>query len=276
MSYDLTALDDERASTVAMRGPSDPSWLSYAASTWDEAQSLGSAVYFHHEIAPTDAHAEAIDFQMDVLAFPGVTLALKLARDVVEDELSLLLGRRLPEPLQFDSEFSLGTPETMRWFGGLRMLGDALTEPRMLASQWLVAAELRNLIVLGMLMGQRHNYTDALAGTAAPASASVARHAVELLEADPARAWTIGMLAAECSCSVRALQAGFQRVFGVSPSAYLQNLRLECARRDLQLADAAESSVSRIAHAWGFGHLGRFSVNFRARFGESPSETLRR
>src|SRR5690606_6158599 len=108
----------------------------------------------------------------------------------------LLLGHQLTKPLQFESEFTLGTPETMRWFGGLRTLNDALAEPRVLASQGLLAIELRNLIVLGMLTGQRHNYSGEFEGSAMPTSASVARYAVELLETDPARPWTIGGLAA--------------------------------------------------------------------------------
>lgn len=341
LPYDLTTLAEERGKSDRMRAPSNPSWLSYSASSWDEAESLGSAVYFHHEIAPIEAHVEAIDFRMDVLSFSGVTLgrtrygaaitmqcepldgyhvivplvgtvagssgktkfratpssgviynhsrpatvrrsagsdhlALKLAREVVEGELSLLLGHRLREPLQFESEFTLGRPETLRWFGGLRMLSEALVEPRILASQGLLAIELRNLVVLGMLMGQRHNHTDELMSVpGASVSSSVARRAVQLLEADPARPWTIGALAAECSCSVRTLQATFQRVFGLSPSEYLQNLRMDCARRSLQAADGHEMTVSQVAHAWGFGHLGRFSVNYRSRFGESPSMTLR-
>ena len=38
--------------------------------------------------------------------------------------------------------------------------------------------------------------------------------------------------------------------------------------------DPASGTVTRIATESGFSHLGRFSVTYRAYFGESPSETL--
>lgn len=33
--------------------------------------------------------------------------------------------------------------------------------------------------------------------------------------------------------------------------------------------------MTAIAMGWGFTHMGRFAVEYRKRFGESPSETLR-
>jgi AraC-like DNA-binding protein len=35
-------------------------------------------------------------------------------------------------------------------------------------------------------------------------------------------------------------------------------------------------TVATVAMQWGFSHLGRFSVEFKQRFGESPSEMLRK
>ena len=46
-------------------------------------------------------------------------------------------------------------------------------------------------------------------------------------------------------------------------------------RHDLQNAMPGES-VTDIAERWNFNHLGRFSADYRARFGELPSATLQR
>ena len=35
-------------------------------------------------------------------------------------------------------------------------------------------------------------------------------------------------------------------------------------------------TISDLAMSWGFTHMGRFSVEYRRHFGETPSETLKR
>jgi AraC family ethanolamine operon transcriptional activator len=53
-------------------------------------------------------------------------------------------------------------------------------------------------------------------------------------------------------------------------------LRLSQARRALLCADAELVTVTEIATCFGFVELGRFSVEYRRMFGESPSQTLHR
>jgi transcriptional regulator GlxA family with amidase domain len=72
--------------------------------------------------------------------------------------------------------------------------------------------------------------------------------------------------------SERAIQAGFRAYHGCTPLAYLRTQRLERVRR--RLLESRED-VTTAAQACGFRHLGRFSVAYRQRFGESPSETLK-
>jgi transcriptional regulator GlxA family with amidase domain len=55
---------------------------------------------------------------------------------------------------------------------------------------------------------------------------------------------------------------------------YLKTVRLDKARRDLQASHQSLTTVATVALRHGNMHLGRFSVHYRARFGESPKETL--
>lgn len=75
--------------------------------------------------------------------------------------------------------------------------------------------------------------------------------------------------------SRRKLQYCFQETLGINPVAYLRALRLNAVRRELRMSTQSQG-VQDVAARWGFWHLSRFSGDYRAMFGESPSQTLRR
>ena len=82
-----------------------------------------------------------------------------------------------------------------------------------------------------------------------------------------------------CRCagvSLRTLQRAFSKYFQMSPSDYIKARRLNAARQALVAADSPSHTVTQIALDSGITHLGRFSVDYREHFGESPSETLAR
>jgi AraC family transcriptional regulator, ethanolamine operon transcriptional activator len=74
--------------------------------------------------------------------------------------------------------------------------------------------------------------------------------------------------------STRALEYGFRDFYGLGPMAYVRNLRLCRVRHDLLDPTRNEDSVSRAARRWSFTHMGQFSHDYRALFGEMPSKTL--
>ncbi|MGI4859864.1 MAG: AraC family transcriptional regulator [Janthinobacterium lividum] len=82
-------------------------------------------------------------------------------------------------------------------------------------------------------------------------------------------------LADLCNVSVRTLYQRFTLQKGVTPTAYVKDRKLRKAYQRLS-NDTQVRSVSEIAFDYGFTHLGRFSAEFRAMFGELPSDTLRR
>lgn len=62
----------------------------------------------------------------------------------------------------------------------------------------------------------------------------------------------------------------------MSPMAYVRIRRLDAVSRALLALGPEETSVTEIATDHGFFHLSRFAADYRRRFGEFPSETLRR
>jgi AraC-like DNA-binding protein len=76
--------------------------------------------------------------------------------------------------------------------------------------------------------------------------------------------------------SPRTLELAFRMVMGMTPHVFFRKRRLNMAYMELMRADPRESRVTDIALSLGFSELGRFSVQYRELFGESPSETLRR
>nr|MDJ0869302.1 helix-turn-helix domain-containing protein [Myxococcota bacterium] len=103
----------------------------------------------------------------------------------------------------------------------------------------------------------------------------VAKLARSFIEENYRNAIRLEDLCTVTGVGIRTLQRCFREYFALTIMEYIKTVRLEAARRHLAAADPAHDSVTQIALEHGFAHLGRFSIAFRERFGESPNETLR-
>jgi AraC-like DNA-binding protein len=72
----------------------------------------------------------------------------------------------------------------------------------------------------------------------------------------------------------RTLRTCCMETLGMSPCHYIRLRRLNMVRSALWRADSA-ASVQDLARQYGFSELGRFAADYRAAFGEAPSDTLR-
>lgn len=102
--------------------------------------------------------------------------------------------------------------------------------------------------------------------------ASIVRQARDLVTQSPDGYTRVEELCRTLGVSRRALQYSFQETLGLKPSAYLRAVRMNGARRAMKEA----SSVAEAATLWGFWHFGRFARDYKAMFGELPSEAFRR
>ena len=87
---------------------------------------------------------------------------------------------------------------------------------------------------------------------------------------------TIADLCIAAGASERRVRDAFYECYGLSPMAYLRVAALHQVRHTLIEGPPVRDAVSRAASDFGFWHLSRFAGQYRALFGESPSETLDR
>ena len=84
---------------------------------------------------------------------------------------------------------------------------------------------------------------------------------------------TIREICSYAAASERTLEYAFREYCGVTPKAYLNARRLHAFREALRSPEA--QSVSSVAGEFGYWHMGKLAGDYRAAFGELPSETLR-
>jgi AraC-like DNA-binding protein len=105
---------------------------------------------------------------------------------------------------------------------------------------------------------------------------ALVERAEKLALASPDEPLHITALCRALEVSERTLRKAFHSTHGSPPCRHLRMLRLYRARRALLSASGDRATVTAIATEFGFLELGRFSVEYRAIFGESPSKTLSR
>jgi AraC family transcriptional regulator, ethanolamine operon transcriptional activator len=85
---------------------------------------------------------------------------------------------------------------------------------------------------------------------------------------------TIADICASIGVSERTLQYAFRSYVNMPPLAYLRLCRLNRVRATLLISDPQTTTVTDVAMRFGFLHLGRFALDYKQVFNESPSITL--
>lgn len=204
-------------------------------------------------------------------------LMLWVSRASIERRLTEHIGDEPNTPLSFEVALPQNEGLTSSW---CRMLRDLANNIDQCGAEWLnyrpTAAAMEDCLIRGLLQLHRHNYSERLHH---PQQAALPRHvkrAVEYIHAHVEHTITVGDLARIACVSVRALEEGFRKHYDSTPLVYLRDTRLDCVRRALLSAAPGSDKVAVLAHRYGFAHLGRFSAYYKARFGESPSQTVAR
>ncbi len=223
--------------------------------------------------AVTSAHQPVnIKFGLD-----SPHLILRVELDALERYLSRFIGRTLDRPIEFDLKMDLAREGAVRWHSAVQLLHTEILQSGSLVQEGLGIGPLEDFLMSTLLILQPSNYQRAFAHPAERPGRRAVRRAIEFIEAHLTETVTMRQIAEHVDMSIRSVQQGFRDELDTSPMGYVRDRRLDRARE--QLADAIPSdgvTVTDVATTWGFTHLSNFSALYKRRFGELPSETLRR
>lgn len=202
-------------------------------------------------------------------------LSVKIRRAALERCLADLLGRAPGKPLVFEGALDVEREPGRSWWRVLTFLAGELAADSVFLASEGGRRSLDRSLMSALLLAQPHTFSAELAPRADRSVPAHVRKAEELITADPAAPHNLADLAAETGASARTLQHGFRKHRGMSITEFIHARRLERAREALLHANA-DTRVTDVALDAGYAHLGRFAAEYRQRFGEAPSVTLKR
>ena len=201
---------------------------------------------------------------------------VKLDRQELEATLAEFLGHTPVQPILFDfTAIPYARCQTL-----VRLLGvicaDVADERNTFASR--PGERPTETLLMNMILQQLpHNYSDRMSRPASRAAPFYVKRVEEFIRLHAPEAIRLKDMVAVSGVSARTLFKGFRQFRGMGPMAYLKMVRLEHVHAELgtERTGRAGKSVTAIANAWGFEHLGNFAMDYKKRYGVRPSETLR-
>ncbi|MDK3017283.1 AraC family transcriptional regulator [Pseudodonghicola flavimaris] len=202
-------------------------------------------------------------------------LLVQIDRAALQRLLADLLGGPVPEPLKFTGALPLtrGTGAMLRQLV-LHLVEEIDAGRSGFGQAGLMNRQIESTIMTGLIEALENNYSALLGRPVSAAAPRKLRLAEEYIEAHLDQPLTLEEIARAAGTTPRSLQMAFRDFRGTTPLNFLRDRRLDLVHRDLMTAPPG-ATVTDIATARGFGHLGRFSQAYRTRFGASPSDTLR-
>jgi AraC-like DNA-binding protein len=251
-----TGLEDAVVVTTAIKGRAG---IAIDGSTYDV--DIGDTIIAHAEDRPVFMYEPDTE-----------VLKLRFHRSHLEQFFRQAYGRAPRSTLRFETAMS--DPHTAaRWRSLLRFLVLTLNGAGAHTRTMLELASIEQMLMLTLLNSQPHNYAAALPGSAQNVGSTAFERACDFIRQHLSSDIALADIAQAACCSPRSLARAFRDAGEAPPMQYVRKLRLESIRRELLAPAAWRKTVADMAFEWGYRHLGEFNRQYRAAFGETPSQT---
>jgi len=200
------------------------------------------------------------------------TVVVLLEREALEQQWALMVDRPIT-PVEFATGIDVSRA------AGRLLLNHVLL---MLEGVETIDIPSRYRIRLGeglmqlMLASFPHSQRPLLEKSSRSSTAGAIGRAEEWIRANISRPFSVAEIAAASATSLRALQDMLRRKKGTTLTEMIETIRLDAFRACLMNNSHSPKSVTECAFSVGLGHLGRAAIAYQKRYGETPSQTLRR
>jgi AraC-like DNA-binding protein len=198
-------------------------------------------------------------------------MIILIGRDALETQFRALVDEP-GDNIEFATGIDLTQPGGQRLSRLIELMTEA-AESDTTHEAYMVS--LRDALTTLLLTEFTHNRSAALDRPIALPAPRAVRRAEAFIAAHAGEAIAMADVADVAGVCLRSLQEAFRQSRNITLTDHLRNVRLNNFHAALKNPDGPQS-VTEIALAVGLGHLGRAAAAYRARFGESPHQTLKR
>ncbi|MGY1779651.1 helix-turn-helix transcriptional regulator [Geodermatophilus sp. SYSU D01036] len=165
--------------------------------------------------------------------------------------------------------------DAARWRQVTRFVDDLLADPEAADSPLLLGPAARLLAATALAVFPNTAVAPPVPADRVDAHPATLRRAIAFIDANYDRDIGLADIARAAYVTPRAVQLAFRRHLDTTPTAYLRQVRLAEAHRQLRDATPGDGvTVTAVAARWGFTPS-RFTERYRAAYGVLPSATLR-
>lgn len=199
-------------------------------------------------------------------------LIVLIEREVMQRQCAELLDRAI-DKVEFETAVDLSSLAGRLALDHVNLMLESVESGNAAFGNYL--ARLGESLSSLLLSSLAHSQRAALDVPARTATSSTVDRAQDWIRANIERDFTVGDIAKAMDVSLRTLQETVRRHNGTTLVQMIEALRLDHFHSLLSGPQNGQS-VTELAGLAGLGHLGRAAAAYRRRYGESPSQTLRR
>jgi AraC-like DNA-binding protein len=201
-------------------------------------------------------------------------LMWEVSRSALEGQAAVLTGYPLFDAVRFEPHVRLNAGKGLSLFRALRFVAGELQDDSGIAQSRAVQENLEQMLIRALLDTQPSQITEALERRRSRVAPRCVQRVERYIAEHLAEEITLTAIMEAAGVSSRTLFSAFKKFFGMSPMAYLRQVRMQKVRRDLLNAEPG-THVTDILRKRGVTQFGRFAVAYKRIYGESPSKTIK-